>query len=473
MAALDFGYPRVLPGFGSLTTPAGTSHTVTIANASNPIIAGQLLLIYASFGTSGTITWPAGWTRVVHQGAGGGADRRVTLDVCYRVADGTEGTSISVTTSVSVEMRARLFVIEGHSSSTNPPTATSTGDTSSGATSPNPPNLTLSAGKKIVFAAFAAATGTASASPFPSGYPFGTNEVSSATGNAVLLAACRRDVTALSENPGVMAYGGGSATWAAATLVVYAGTEGTITVPRILDVVTTSTSGTTHVATLPTYAVGDLLVVSASFDGTPTITWPGTLTTLCADTSASANARMGVRYRVATGSEGATVTLTTSVSEEGAIIVCAIRGHNPLRAPAGAITTGSGQATNGASVTTGVVENKLWIGGACGDGAVFFAEYHNILQEKAAGFQSSAAAGAVTNLLAYRNKKADASTITSLRFSASTQYAAWTAVIYPGSIVVPPGNQFNPRGPRRYRPYVHFLPRYRLGEKESSPARAC
>jgi len=460
MTALDFGFARALPAFGSVTTPNNTSHSIAISSADIPIVAGQLLFLFVAVDGAPTITWPSGWTSLVDATDAGS---NVKLSVRWRIADGGEATPLTLTTSSTQELAARLVVFEAHGASTYPPeAATATGSSAT----PDYPSLTASWGSdKNVWIAVHAADGVAlSATPHPTGYPFGTNAASSAdAGNGCVLTIARKQVTAATENPGAGAIGGVNE-WVAATIAVYPGTEGTVTVPRVVDVVTTATaSGTSHVLTLPAYAVGDLLVVAFGTDDVPTFTWPVTLTQLIADTAAAANAKIGVRYRVADGTEGSTVTVTTSASEEGTGIIAAVRGHDPARPPTGSVTTGSGQVMTGVNVTAGSVGSRLWLGGGIGNGPVLFAEWHNMFQEQVASLQSSAsAANACTQLMGYRNRNADAQGIVSMRMTASTQWAAWSAVIYPGSIVVPPGTVAPGRTrahPHFYRPNVHYIPR--------------
>jgi hypothetical protein len=75
-----------------------TSHTVNLpANIS----AGDLLIVFFSCDGDSTVTWPTadGWASIFHQ------TNSVTLDIGYKIADGTEGATITVTTG-QLEQRA-------------------------------------------------------------------------------------------------------------------------------------------------------------------------------------------------------------------------------------------------------------------------------------------------------------------------------------------------------------------------------
>lgn len=76
------------------------------------------------------------------------------------------------------------------------------------------------------------------------------------------------------------------------------------------------TDATSHTVNLPaSIVVGELLIAVVTFDGNPTVTWPAGWTTLHAGVANGSASRVEARYRVADGSEGASITLTTNASE--------------------------------------------------------------------------------------------------------------------------------------------------------------
>ena len=74
----------------SATTTAGTSHTVTL-----PVnrVAGDLLVVLFSHAQAVTVNALDGWTELIDDGAAN------SIAVLYRYADGTEGTTITLTTA--------------------------------------------------------------------------------------------------------------------------------------------------------------------------------------------------------------------------------------------------------------------------------------------------------------------------------------------------------------------------------------
>jgi len=89
-----------------------------------------------------------------------------------------------------------------------------------------------------------------------------------------------------------------------------------------------TTNGTSHTINLPaSIASGDLLIAIVASDGTPTFTWPAGWTSLFAANTAGSESRIEARYRIATGSEGASITVTTSASEMTCHMTMRITGH--------------------------------------------------------------------------------------------------------------------------------------------------
>lgn len=107
----------------------GTNHTVSLPGT----VAGQLLLVLTESRANVAIGWPAGYTEFLAEGA---ASSIVDFAAAYRVADGGEGASIVVTTSLSRSTATMVFLINNHNAGTNAPDgaqAVSTGF--------NPPSL--------------------------------------------------------------------------------------------------------------------------------------------------------------------------------------------------------------------------------------------------------------------------------------------------------------------------------------------
>ena len=90
-----------------------TTHVVTMPSG---LVSGDLALVFfCANGSSDSGTWPGGWTKVLGAGANG-----ISAAWGWRVSDGTEGASISIST-VAQQSASRVYRITGHASSTNPP----------------------------------------------------------------------------------------------------------------------------------------------------------------------------------------------------------------------------------------------------------------------------------------------------------------------------------------------------------------
>lgn len=106
-----------------------------------------------------------------------------------------------------------------------------------------------------------------------------------------------------------------------------------------------TTDSTTQTLDMPaSVASGDLLIAVLVCDGNPTFTWPAGWTALTSGASNSSECRVEARYRVADGSEGASIAVTTSASEMMAYNVVRITDYQGTpEATAG--NTGGGVAS--------------------------------------------------------------------------------------------------------------------------------
>lgn len=102
----EFRYPRFSVHSSDNPTTV-TNHTVNVGSP----VAGQLLIvIFRCTQNAPTVTFPAGWNQLDQSSADGSAD---TMAVFWRRADGTEGASITVTTSAIARSVALCFKITG------------------------------------------------------------------------------------------------------------------------------------------------------------------------------------------------------------------------------------------------------------------------------------------------------------------------------------------------------------------------
>lgn len=200
---------------------ASTSSGNSGANTTSPsltlpsgITAGDLLIMaFCVDSTTPTPTWPSGWTQIFTHTA-----TEIQLQARYRIADGSEGASISLTTG-NFGSCYFGYRITGHDAATAPAT---TGNTTSNNNQPNPASLNPS-GWDIEDTLWIAMcgwdNGTTSLSSYPTDYS--SNQLTNRWNNSdgVGIAAATREVAAASEDPGVFTIST-SIRWAARTIAV-------------------------------------------------------------------------------------------------------------------------------------------------------------------------------------------------------------------------------------------------------------
>lgn len=208
---VGFGGRRAAAPFPTVVTTntstgaSSSSHTVSLPTG---IVSGNLLIAFCALNDDRTHTWPAGWTELTDADTG-----NIVASVAYRVADGSEGSTISVSlgggSSTSAHITLRITNYTG-----TPEAGTPVGGTS---TTPDPPSVSPSWGSdEILVLAFASSRTSSVASAAPSGYG---NLITVANGSNPAAACARLEVTASSENPGTFTLPG-SVEWQAQTICI-------------------------------------------------------------------------------------------------------------------------------------------------------------------------------------------------------------------------------------------------------------
>jgi cellulose synthase/poly-beta-1,6-N-acetylglucosamine synthase-like glycosyltransferase len=197
-------YPSVQTTATSATTTAGTSHTLTLPTGiqSGDLLIAMLSGFIGSGSTAVDISWPSGWTEFFEQDAST-STLHLAVAGAYRQADGTEGTSITVTTNVSVLAAHNAYRITGAADpSVRPPEAASVGYTDT-ATNIDPPSLSPTGGAKdYLWLAVAAWRRTGRvASTDPTNYTNAIEASSAGGASGTKLRSLRRQLNASSEDP--------------------------------------------------------------------------------------------------------------------------------------------------------------------------------------------------------------------------------------------------------------------------------
>lgn len=196
-------FPTVQATNDSITSPGATTATVSLPAS---ISSGDLLIILLA--TTADLTWttPSGWTSLFNYAPS--ASRKMVG--YYRVADGGEGATVSVSLSTSATTWHNAYRITGY---TSPPESGAGATGASG--QPDPPSLTASGSGDNLWIAIAWGVDVTPTATAPTNYG---NKIERA-GSNLTLASARRENTTGTENPGAFA-DFTSAEWAAQTIVV-------------------------------------------------------------------------------------------------------------------------------------------------------------------------------------------------------------------------------------------------------------
>jgi len=208
-------FPAVASTNSSQQAANTTSHTVNLPAG---IAAGNLLFIFFNVTGVTNVNTPTNWNSLINlpgTGPDGATPRTV---VFYKVADGTEGSTVTITTSASKKSQHFTYRITDYSGTPEVSTG-ATGTT----TSPDPDSLTPLGGSKdylwIAVTAWVMDLGNMALSAYPTNYT--DNQLSNKTGSTGDhngMAVATRNNTASSENPGAFTLtgtaGGGFATTA-------------------------------------------------------------------------------------------------------------------------------------------------------------------------------------------------------------------------------------------------------------------
>jgi hypothetical protein len=125
----------------------------------------------------------------------------------------------------------------------------------------------------------------------------------------------------------------------------------------------TDTNSTSQLVTLPSSRViGNLLVCGLTIDGGPTSTWPVGWNEI-ADAANGAQVALTIGWRIIDGSEGSTISVVTSASEQSIAHCWQISNHDPGIAPQAAVpaTNFSGTPNPPSLTPSGGANDYLWL----------------------------------------------------------------------------------------------------------------
>jgi len=202
-------YSGAFPTVAATNSGKDTVNTSHIINLPSGIASGNLLIIYLDSGSNPTITFPSGWTQLFLTANGTSNE----LGAWYRVADGTEGSTITVTTSTSQTTAHISYRITGYYG------VPAVGTAATGSSvNPNPSSLTSGFGAtNTLWLAVEGHFSTGSLSSYPTNYTGGINQYGG--GSAASVSSAQRNLNAANEDPGVYTIGT-SEPWVANTIAI-------------------------------------------------------------------------------------------------------------------------------------------------------------------------------------------------------------------------------------------------------------
>lgn len=179
------------------TTDGSTSTTSQALNLPGGIAAGDWLVAKVRCPTATTISWPAGWTEVVNDNAADASDD--VTSIAIRVADGTEGATITITLGTAARMAGICYLITGAGSYTISAVATGS------ASQPNSPSLTIADTRDVLWLSLAGSDFAKTLTSGPASYANATlqaNTGGASGGNCTVMGASRQVSADLTEDPG-------------------------------------------------------------------------------------------------------------------------------------------------------------------------------------------------------------------------------------------------------------------------------
>jgi len=203
-------FPVVAATNGSQEDSQTTSHTVALPA---DISSGDLLLVFFAVEGLNTITFPEGWTEIFEVAQ----STEVTFGIAYRQADGEEGATITVISSISNYSAHVTFRITGHEDPGTQAPEVSTGATGYSQTA-DPDALTPTGGAKdYLWLALVGFDTGYNIDGFPTDYTDGAWREE----GHVSAGHCRRELNAASEDPGIFTFQYSGVDWVACTLAVH------------------------------------------------------------------------------------------------------------------------------------------------------------------------------------------------------------------------------------------------------------
>jgi len=211
----------IIAASGTSSSASGTSHAVSVGSPT----VGELSVIFANYYSlvnSPTITWASDYIEIFQKTSNDGAGHYQTSGAAYKVATGSEGASVTVTTSVASTGTYGYYRITAGTYSTYITSGTAATGNS---VNPNPPSCTSTyVNANCLYIAVSASTyngvTTHSVLSYPTNYTIGQITGQVAGSGAIGIASYYLNTS--SADPGTFALSG-SNPWIAQTICIYPG----------------------------------------------------------------------------------------------------------------------------------------------------------------------------------------------------------------------------------------------------------
>lgn len=184
------GFPNFQNASTASTNASSTSQNI---NMPSGIAVGDLLIAILTIDNGTTLTFPAGWTAFATDNDAA----NIGMRAAYRIADGTEGASITVTAG-SAGIGESVCLRFNHALNAQPDRATGT---NTGTSTPDPPSLNLTGGLPLnaYWLTVVARLANNAPSSYPTNYTLDQNSFPHSS--ALALTISGRKLNAASENP--------------------------------------------------------------------------------------------------------------------------------------------------------------------------------------------------------------------------------------------------------------------------------
>ena len=212
---------------GSTST---TTHAVTLPGG---IAAGDILVMCVRTPTTiGSFTWPAGWTKLDTAGDRGIDASDDFQQIAWRIADGSEGATVTVTLNVAARLAALTYRITGGTRATLSAIASGT------SANPNSPAHTVVPPNDVLWLSVGGIEGARTITTAPSGYANATiiaNTGTTGTGQCSVFGASLGVTGDASEDPGAWTLSA-SDDWMIWTVAVYTAIDAAIVSQDLAEV---------------------------------------------------------------------------------------------------------------------------------------------------------------------------------------------------------------------------------------------